>query len=199
MIGPYRFGRINDSDRWIKRRSDAPDLVVTLRLSDLIYTIENRSNGRDSIPNPRSPEARRRHHCMVAMRRYALKQCYRHWEETKGFTETSVASRREGDGEASRPGMCCSSSNRSSGFLLRTVRSRRGRFCQSGACGNAKTYQGDAHWWGKGASWWCVVGTQLGTPRGRYDEHNSKFSLSCETKVIEPVGERSTLPKVDAS
>src|SRR5215216_5294518 len=27
-----------------------------------------------------------------------------------------------------------------------------------------------------------------GTPRGRYDEHSSKFSLSYETKVIEPVG-----------
>jgi hypothetical protein len=35
-------------------------------------------------------------------------------------------------------------------------------------------------------------------PRARYDEHNSKSSLSCETKVIEPVGERTTLPKVDA-
>jgi hypothetical protein len=23
----------------------------------------------------------------------------------------------------------------------------------------------------------------LGTPRGRYDEHSSKYSLSCETKV----------------
>jgi hypothetical protein len=38
----------------------------------------------------------------------------------------------------------------------------------------------------------------LGTPRGRYDEHSSKSSLSCETKIIEPVGERTTLPKVDA-
>jgi hypothetical protein len=33
--------------------------------------------------------------------------------------------------------------------------------------------------------WWCVVGTQLGTPRGRYNEHSSKFSLSCETKVYQ--------------
>jgi hypothetical protein len=48
------------------------------------------------------------------------------------------------------------------------------------------------------ARWWCILGTELGTPRGRYDEHSSKFSLSCETKVIELVGERTTLPKVDA-
>jgi hypothetical protein len=32
----------------------------------------------------------------------------------------------------------------------------------------------------------------VGTPRGRYDEHNNKSSLSCETKVIEPVGESQT-------
>jgi hypothetical protein len=25
--------------------------------------------------------------------------------------------------------------------------------------------------------------SSLGTPRGRYDEHCSKYSLSCETKV----------------
>jgi hypothetical protein len=40
--------------------------------------------------------------------------------------------------------------------------------------------------------------TLLGTPRGWYDEHSGKFFLSCETKVIELVGERTTLPKVDA-
>jgi hypothetical protein len=32
-------------------------------------------------------------------------------------------------------------------------------------------------------AWWRVSNTPLGTPRGRYDEHNSKSSLSCETKV----------------
>jgi hypothetical protein len=35
--------------------------------------------------------------------------------------------------------------------------------------------------WGGG--WWRVDNTPLGTPRGRYDEHNSKSSLNCETKV----------------
>jgi hypothetical protein len=39
----------------------------------------------------------------------------------------------------------------------------------------------------------------VGKPQEQgYDEHISKFSLSCETKVIKPVGERTTLPKVDA-
>jgi hypothetical protein len=33
-----------------------------------------------------------------------------------------------------------------------------------------------------GASW-CVVNDQLGTPRGRCDEHSGKFSLSYDTKV----------------
>jgi hypothetical protein len=32
---------------------------------------------------------------------------------------------------------------------------------------------------------------QLGTPRGRYDEHNSKYSLSMKPRFIEPVGERT--------
>jgi hypothetical protein len=31
--------------------------------------------------------------------------------------------------------------------------------------------------------WWLVSNSPLGTPRGRYDEHSSKSSLSCETKV----------------
>jgi hypothetical protein len=31
--------------------------------------------------------------------------------------------------------------------------------------------------------WWRVDNTPLGTPRGRYDEHSSKSSLSYETKV----------------
>jgi hypothetical protein len=34
--------------------------------------------------------------------------------------------------------------------------------------------------------------TQLGTPRGRYDEHNSKFSLSKKPRFIEPVGKSQT-------
>jgi hypothetical protein len=33
--------------------------------------------------------------------------------------------------------------------------------------------------------WWRIDYTPLGTPRGRYDEHNSKSSLSCETKVYQ--------------
>ena len=34
----------------------------------------------------------------------------------------------------------------------------------------------------------CKSHVRWETPRGRYDECSSKFSLSCETKVIEPVG-----------
>uniref|UniRef100_A0ACD5XFB4 Uncharacterized protein n=1 Tax=Avena sativa TaxID=4498 RepID=A0ACD5XFB4_AVESA len=37
---------------------------------------------------------------------------------------------------------------------------------------------------------------RLETPKGRYDEHNNKFSLSYETKVIEPVGVRKQLQGV---
>jgi hypothetical protein len=33
------------------------------------------------------------------------------------------------------------------------------------------------------ATLWCVVDDQLGTPRGRCDVHNGKFSLSYKTKV----------------
>jgi hypothetical protein len=33
--------------------------------------------------------------------------------------------------------------------------------------------------------------TQLGTPRGRYDEHSSKSSLGMKPRFIEPVGERT--------
>jgi hypothetical protein len=36
---------------------------------------------------------------------------------------------------------------------------------------------------GGNESWWLVSNSPLGTPRGRYDEHISKSSLSCETKV----------------
>jgi hypothetical protein len=40
---------------------------------------------------------------------------------------------------------------------------------------------------------WCgQITTQLGTPRGRYDEHNSKFSLSKKPRFIEPVGKSQT-------
>jgi hypothetical protein len=35
------------------------------------------------------------------------------------------------------------------------------------------------------------VDYQLGTPRGRYDEHNSKFSLSKKPRFNRPVGERN--------
>jgi hypothetical protein len=44
---------------------------------------------------------------------------------------------------------------------------------------------------GQGASW-CGVGTQLGTPRGRYDEHISKFPSVVKPRFIEPVGESQT-------
>jgi hypothetical protein len=40
---------------------------------------------------------------------------------------------------------------------------------------------------------WCgQIATQLGTPRGRYDEHSSKFSLSKKPRFIEPVGKSQT-------
>jgi hypothetical protein len=34
--------------------------------------------------------------------------------------------------------------------------------------------------------------TQLGTPRGRYDEHSSKFSLRKKLRFIIPVGKSQT-------
>jgi hypothetical protein len=39
---------------------------------------------------------------------------------------------------------------------------------------------------------------QLETPREGYDEHNNKSFLSEKPRFIEPVGERTKLPKVDA-
>jgi hypothetical protein len=36
------------------------------------------------------------------------------------------------------------------------------------------------------------ITTQLGTPRGRYDEYSSKFSLSKKPRFIEPVGKSQT-------
>jgi hypothetical protein len=38
--------------------------------------------------------------------------------------------------------------------------------------------------------------TQLGTPRGRYDEHSSKSSLSMKPRFIEPVGERTNFRRL---
>jgi hypothetical protein len=40
------------------------------------------------------------------------------------------------------------------------------------------------------------VGTQLGTPRGRYDEHSSKSSVSMKPRFIEPVGERTNFQRL---
>jgi hypothetical protein len=41
-----------------------------------------------------------------------------------------------------------------------------------------------------------VVGTQFGTPIGRYDEHNNKFSLVKKPRFIEPVGERTNFQRL---
>jgi hypothetical protein len=38
--------------------------------------------------------------------------------------------------------------------------------------------------------------TQLETPRGRYDEHMSKSSLSMKPRFIEPVGERTNFRRL---
>jgi hypothetical protein len=38
----------------------------------------------------------------------------------------------------------------------------------------------------------AVLGTQLGTPRGRYVEHSNKFLLVVKPRFIEPVGESQT-------
>jgi hypothetical protein len=38
----------------------------------------------------------------------------------------------------------------------------------------------------------------VGNPKRRCDEHISKFSLSMKPRFIEPVGERTKLPKDDA-
>jgi hypothetical protein len=38
-------------------------------------------------------------------------------------------------------------------------------------------------------TWECVVNDRpVGNPKRRFDEYSSKFSLSYETKVINPVG-----------
>jgi hypothetical protein len=44
--------------------------------------------------------------------------------------------------------------------------------------------------------WWCVVGTQLGTPRGRYDAHSNKFPSVWNQGLIEPVGERTNFQRL---
>jgi hypothetical protein len=41
-----------------------------------------------------------------------------------------------------------------------------------------------------------VLGTQLRTPRGRYDKHNRKSSLSMKPRFIEPVGERTNFRRL---
>jgi hypothetical protein len=40
------------------------------------------------------------------------------------------------------------------------------------------------------------VSYQLGTPRGRYDEHSSKFSLSKKPRFNRPVGERNNFQRL---
>jgi hypothetical protein len=37
---------------------------------------------------------------------------------------------------------------------------------------------------------------QLGTPRGRYDEHSTKYSLSMKPRFIEPVGKRTNFRRL---
>jgi hypothetical protein len=37
---------------------------------------------------------------------------------------------------------------------------------------------------------------QLGSPRGRYDEHSSKSSLSMKPRFIEPVGEKTNFQRL---
>jgi hypothetical protein len=41
-----------------------------------------------------------------------------------------------------------------------------------------------------------VLTAQLGTPRGRYDEHSSKSSLSMKPRFIKPVGERTNFRRL---
>jgi hypothetical protein len=48
----------------------------------------------------------------------------------------------------------------------------------------------------KGERRWCVVGTQLGTPRGRYDEHSSKFPSVMKPRFIELVGKRTNFRRL---
>jgi hypothetical protein len=62
-------------------------------------------------------------------------------------------------------------------------RSRRPRQWRSSlgrcpVCGGTRSGSG---------TWWRIDYTPLGTLRGRYDEHSSKSSLSCETKVYRTI------------
>jgi hypothetical protein len=41
-----------------------------------------------------------------------------------------------------------------------------------------------------------MLGTQLGTPRGRYDEHSSNSSLGMKLRFIEPIGERTNFQRL---
>jgi hypothetical protein len=41
-----------------------------------------------------------------------------------------------------------------------------------------------------------MLGTQLGTPRGRYDEHSNKSSLSMKPRFIELVVERTNFQRL---
>jgi hypothetical protein len=42
----------------------------------------------------------------------------------------------------------------------------------------------------------AVLAAQLGMPRGRYDDHSSKSSLSMKPRFIEPVGERTNFRRL---
>jgi hypothetical protein len=42
-------------------------------------------------------------------------------------------------------------------------------------------------------TWECVVNDRpVGNPKRRFDEYSSKFSLSYETKIVNPVGKSQT-------
>jgi hypothetical protein len=45
----------------------------------------------------------------------------------------------------------------------------------------------------------AVLAAQLGTPRGRYDEHSGKFSLIMKPRFNQTSRRKNQLPKVDAS
>jgi hypothetical protein len=49
--------------------------------------------------------------------------------------------------------------------------------------------------------WWCGVNIDdrpVGNPKGRYDEHSSKSSLSCETKVYRTSRRKNKTSEGDA-
>jgi hypothetical protein len=50
-----------------------------------------------------------------------------------------------------------------------------------------------------GSCWIAVLASQLGTPRGRYDEHIGKFSLSIKPRFNRTSRRKKPLLKVDAS